>query len=139
MNRSIFAAFAGILLCASGLAGQGAAASAPDVEALVGRAESELASVVDRFNTDLSSIRRRYDATSSPDQRRRMREFFSAWQAQLRQLNFDRLSREGKIDYVLLDNYLRHQLDLLARQDTQRTETTALLPFADRLLSLQDA
>lgn len=139
MNGSVCAAFAGILLYASGLAGQATAVSAPDVDALVGRAASELASVVDRFNTDLASIRRRYDATSSPDQRRRMREFNSAWQIELRELDFDRLSREGKIDYVLLANYLQHQMDLLARQDTQRTETTGLLPFADRLLALQDA
>ena len=139
MNRSVFAAFAGILLCASGLRGQASAASVPDVEALVGRAASELASVVDRFNTDLASIRRRYDAASSPDQRRRMREFYSAWQGELRQLDLDRLSREGKVDYVLLANYLKHQMELLARQDTQRTETTTLLPFADRLLELQDA
>ena len=128
-----------LALCAPGLGAQAPAGGVPDLAVIVGRRASELADVVDRFSTDLASIRRRYDATSSPDQRRRMREFYSGWQTELGKLDFARLSQEGKVDYVLLANYLRHQLDLLGRQDTQRGETTTLLPFADRLLVLQDA
>ncbi len=139
-RRNVGVLFAGLMLSAADLSGQQAPAGAvPDLAALVAREGSELAAVVDRFNTDLASIRRRYDATASPDQRRRMREFYSAWGGELRRIEFDRLSQEGKVDYVLLANYLRHQLDLLGRQDTQRAETAALLPFADRLLALQDA
>jgi hypothetical protein len=141
-RRSIAALLGALVLCAADLAAQAstpAAGSVPDLTALVAREGSELAAVVDRFNTDLASIRRRYDATASPDQRRRMREFYSGWGGELRRIEFERLSQEGKVDYVLLANYIRHQLDLLGRQGTQRVETTALLPFADRLLALQDA
>ena len=45
---------------------------------------------------------------------------------------------EGKADWVLLDNHLQYQLALLDRSDKQRGETMVLLPFADRLLALQD-
>lgn len=114
-------------------------AAVPDLPALVGRPASELAQIVDRFAADRSSLERRYDASDSPDQRRRMREVYAGWRTRLAELAFDTLSQEGRIDYVLLDNSLRHQLALLDRQDVLRGEMTPLLPFADRLLALQDA
>jgi uncharacterized protein (DUF885 family) len=110
----------------------------PNLATLVARPASELADVVDRFSSDLSSITRRYDADDSPAQRRRMREFYSAWSNRLREVDFDRLSQEGKVDYILLANELKHELVLLDRQEKLRSETTVLLPFADRLLALQD-
>lgn len=114
-------------------------ASVPLLTTLVSRAPSELADVVERFTADQQSLGRRYDANESPAQRRRMREFYNGWRTQLGELNFDKLAQEGKIDYVLLDNYLQHQIALLDRQEKMRSETVVLLPFADRLLSLQDA
>ena len=120
-------------------AGGDSGTAVPNLTELVGRPTSELADVVERFTTDLNSISRRYDAGDSPAQRRRMREFYSGWLNRLGEINFDKLGEEGRIDYVLLSNYLRHQLVLLDRRDKQRTETTQLLPFADRLLALQDA
>ena len=116
-----------------------ALASTPVLEPLTSRAGSELANVVERYTADQASLARRYDAPQSPDQRLRMREFYSAWRARLGELNFDKLSRDGRVDYVLLDNHLVYQLALLDRQEKNRQETLVILPFADRLLGLQDA
>ena len=110
----------------------------PDIGPLVGTPGSELANVVSRFSLDLNSMYRRYDADNSPDQRRRMSAFYSGWDAKLRAVDFEKLSQEGKADYVLLSNYIDHDRDLLNRGEKQRNETVVLLPFADRLLSLQD-
>jgi uncharacterized protein (DUF885 family) len=115
-----------------------ALASVPKLAPIVSRATSELANVVEQFMADQGSLRGRYDASQSPDQRRRMREFYSAWRTRLGEVDFDRLKQEGRIDYVLLDNYLVHQLAVHDRQEKMRQETLALLPFADRLLALQD-
>lgn len=112
-------------------------ASVPNLQALVGT-RSEMASVVEWFTADQQALGRRYDANGSPEQRRRMRAFYAGWRTRLREVNFDKLSQEGRIDYVLLDNYLRHRLALLDRQETMRLEMAPLLPFADTLLSLQD-
>ena len=113
--------------------------SVPDLKALAGKPSSELASVVDRFSSDLGSLRRRYDADGSPEQRTRMRDFYRGWRTRLAALDFDALRQEGKVDYVLLDNYLKHQLVLLDRSDSLRAGAAPLIPFADRLLALQDA
>ena len=112
-------------------------ATVPRVASLP-NASSEMVSVVQRFSADENALNRRYDAEGSPAQRARMREFYQGWRQRLRESDFDRLSQEGKIDYVLLDNHLQHELALLNRADRQRAETAPLLPFADRLLALQD-
>ncbi|MEP6992606.1 MAG: DUF885 family protein [bacterium] len=113
-------------------------ASAPRLAPLVARPESDLAPVVERFAADQQSLTRRYDATDSPAQRKRMRAFATAWRTRLHEIDFDHLNQEGRADYVLLDNYLKHNLAVLDRDDRKRAETAPLLPFADRLLALQD-
>ena len=114
-------------------------ASVPRLDSITTRSTSELANVVERFTADQTVLRRRYDASDSPAQRTRMREFYDGWRARLRELEFDRLSQEGKVDYVLLDSYLIHQLALLDRDAKQRAEVAPLLGFEDRLLALQDS
>jgi hypothetical protein len=110
----------------------------PALQPLVGQPTSELADVVDRFSADQNSLTRRYDAFDSPEQRTRMRAFYADWRARLGDIAFEKLGQEGRVDYVLLDNYLAHQIALLDRQDRMRREAAPLLPFADRLLALQD-
>jgi len=67
-----------------------------------------------------------------------MRDFYANWKTRLAEIDFDKLSQEGRIDYVLLDNYVTHQQALQALQEKRRTETLALLPFADNLRTLED-
>jgi hypothetical protein len=113
-------------------------ATVPKLAPLVARSTSDFAPVVERYTADQQSLARRYDANDSPEQRQRMRSFATAWRARLRELDFDRLNHEGRADYVLLDNHLKHQIAVLDRDDRKRNETTSLLPFSDRLLALQD-
>jgi len=114
-------------------------AGVPALAPLIGHPGSELADVVDRFATDRTVLNRRYDADDSPDQRRRMRALYTGWQARLTEVDFSKLSQEGRVDYVLLARFLRHQLALLDRRDKMRAAEAPLLPFADGLLALQDA
>jgi uncharacterized protein (DUF885 family) len=115
-----------------------ALASVPDLNTLISNTTSELAPVIERYNADLQSVNRRYDANDSPDQRRRMRDFYTAWRKRLTEIPFDKLKQEGRVDYVLLDNRLKYQLALLDRADKERAEQAELLPFADKMLALQD-
>ena len=114
-------------------------ASVPAVAQLMRSTTSALADVVTRFAADQAALQRRYDGDDSPAQRRRLRAFFMAWREQLAAHDFARLSQEGKVDYVLLDNHLRYQLDLMTREERQLAEVTPLLPFADTLLALHEA
>ena len=115
-----------------------ALASVPNLNTLISNTTSELAPVLERYSADLQSVNRRYDANDSPDQRTRMRNFYTSWRQRLAEIPFDKLKQEGKVDYVLLDNRLKYQLALLDRADKERAEVAELLPFADKLLALQD-
>src|SRR3954469_2148292 len=115
-----------------------ALASTPNLTTLINVTSSEMAPVIDRYSADLASLNRRYDAGDSPDQRRRMRDFYMSWRTRLAEMPFDKLKQEGRVDYVLLDNRLTYQLALLDRADKERQESADLLPFADRLLALHD-
>ena len=136
---SLTLSFAATAAAAQAHAQAADSSSVPNLTVLVAKPTSELESVVDRFNTDLTSISRRYDASDSPAQRARMREFYSTWARRLSEIDFEKLSQEGKVDYVLLSNYLKHQLALVDRREKQRSEMATLIPFADRLLGLQDS
>src|SRR5258705_7152782 len=140
MPRSLLLALPSLLLCAATASAQTRPpATVPPLATLVSRPGSELAPVVERFALDLNTLSRRYDADDSPAQRQRMRAFYTEWRGKLREVDFDKLKQEGRADCVLLDNYLIHALALLDRDSKFRVETTPLLPFADRLLALQDS
>ncbi|MEN9507732.1 MAG: hypothetical protein RLZZ621_295 [Gemmatimonadota bacterium] len=113
-------------------------ASVPAIRDFMGTTASELADVITRYAADVQALQRRYDAPASPSQRKRMRDFYTTWRQQLAAMDFGVLSPEGKADYVLLDNHLRYQLDLMAREEKQRAETAPLTPFADRINKLQE-
>ena len=114
---------AGALLAASGASAQDRAintkvpfpvdplASVPKLPTIVASKGSELAEVVERYQADQGVISRRYDGVDSPDQRKRLRAFYASWRTRLKELEFDKLSQEGKADYLLLDNHLRYQQD----------------------------
>ena len=115
-----------------------ALATVPVLTQLVTSMTSDMKEVVERFSADQSSLNRRYDAADSPMQRTRMRAHYESWRQRLKEMDFDKLNREGKADYVLLDNHLKYQLALLDRADKQRAEEQPLMPFADQMLGLQD-
>ena len=132
-------ALAPVPVLAQGGAGVEGQATVPPLAPLAAAPASELRDIVERYAADRAVLLRRYDAEYSPERQRRLREFYQAWQARLRELDFDRLGVEGRIDYVLLDHELRYQLSLLDRDERLLAETEPLLPFAHTILALHDA
>jgi hypothetical protein len=100
---------------------------------------SELRDVVARFWIDREALLRRYDARWSPDRRRYLGEFLQAWQAKIAAIDFEALGVDGRIDWLLLDNRLGHDLRLLHRENKRLAEAAPLLPFAETVLALEDA
>lgn len=109
----------------------------PRAAALLREPSSPMVDVVSRYLADRGTLLRRYDVPYSNARRTRMREFYSGWRSQLRDLDFDALGREGQLDYLLLDNRLQHELALLEREQREAAEMAPLMPFADSIASLQ--
>jgi len=116
----------------------GAADLAPPLVALVAQPESELRAVVSRYTTDRAALLRRYDVRYGTERRARLRDFERAWQARMREIDFDRLGPEGRIDHILLTKRLGYELSLLDREDKQVMEMVRFAPFFERLTALPE-
>jgi uncharacterized protein (DUF885 family) len=110
----------------------------PNLAGLVERSESELAPVVERYSADRAALSRRWDVAYSPTRQARFREFYEEWTENLNELDFDNLSVEGKIDFVLMQTELRYELESLDRDEHQLQEMEPLIPFATTLIELQE-
>ena len=101
--------------------------------------ESELRDIVSRFTNDENALGRRWTVEYAPQRRARFTEFYRGWQSRLRELDFDKLSQQGRIDYVLMNHNLRHSLALLEREEKMWMESAPVLPFGSDVFALVDA
>ena len=119
-------------------AASAAASYVPDLPPLMNSTTSELREVVERYSADRAALLRRYAVEYSPARRAQLREFNAAWQARVQAMDFDKLSADARMDYVLLLNRLRQELVLLQREEKIWNETQPLLPFAGTIIELQE-
>jgi uncharacterized protein (DUF885 family) len=99
---------------------------------------SELRDTVELFSSDRAALLRRWSVEYSPARRERLRAFYTDWRVRLGRVNFDRLSQEGRIDYVLLDSRLRAELARLTREATQADEMARHVPFASTIITFAE-
>jgi uncharacterized protein (DUF885 family) len=112
---------------------------APPLGPLLHAPSSELREVIERYGADRAALYRRYDVDYSPARRSRLREFYGAWRSRLREIDFEALTQEGRIDYLLLDGRLQYELSLLDREEKRFSEMAAMVPFAGAITQLQEA
>lgn len=100
---------------------------------------SELRDTVSLYVSDRGALLRRWSVAYSPARAQRLNTFYGDWRARLSRVDFNRLSQEGKIDYVLLDNRLRQELDQLQRDDRHASEMQPLVPFGQVIADFEEA
>ena len=111
----------------------------PVLSPLANAPRSELADVVARFDADQSALGRRYGVDYSPARQKRFEEFTTQWLARLRDVDFDKLSQEGRVDYVLMRHELEYQQYQLKRGAQQLAEMQSYTPFAATIFDLIEA
>jgi hypothetical protein len=112
---------------------------APDARAILGPAPADLGPLLERYESDLWSLRRFYDVSASPTTERVMRQFYAAWRTALAQIPFDGLPQEGRIDYILFHNKLEHEIRQLDLDRKRGAEIADLTPFAPAIVELKEA
>ena len=100
---------------------------------------SEMRSAIERYTVDRGSLTRSYPVAVSPSRRERFKKFYSDWLASLQSLDFDSMSQDGKIDYLLFKNHLEYELRQLDIQGRQISEIEPLVPFATTIIGLEEA
>jgi len=100
---------------------------------------SEMRAAIERYTVDRGSLTRSYPAAMSKARRDRFRKFYEEWLASLKAQDFDSMSEDGKVDYVLFKNHLEYELRQLDIQGQQLSEIQPLIPFADTIINLEEA
>jgi uncharacterized protein (DUF885 family) len=100
---------------------------------------TDLRDMISQFIADQRSLLRTYRIPTASSRQERMTQFYKDSLAALKRVDFDELNPDGKVDYVVFQHYLNHQLHGLALLSQQYAEMEPLLPFAKTIAQLEDA
>ena len=100
---------------------------------------SELRPLIERYNADRGSILRFYSISGATERRVRLKKFYREIQVAQAAMNFDSMSQDGKIDYLLLRNDLSHELQRLDIEEKEQAENAAYIPFGSTIIGLEEA
>lgn len=95
--------------------------------------------IIEQFTADRMGLQRTYSLGISPVRMQRFGKFYEDELASLAKIDFDHLSHEDQVDYLLFKNLLTSQQHQLAIQQKQIAEMQPLLPFAKIIDGMVDA
>ena len=101
--------------------------------------DSQMRSLVQKFSADRMSLLRSYDLPLSPIRMARLDRFYTDQLESLQHVNFDAMSEEDQVDYLLLKNRITADQHQLSIQKKQVEEMAPLLPFAKTIIDLDDS
>jgi hypothetical protein len=110
-----------------------AAPAAPSTDS-----NARMPSLIEQFSADRMSLNRAYPLSISPSHMARFTKFYQDELVTLSAVDFNALSQEDRVDYLLLKNCLTANLHQLAIQKHQIEEMQPLLPFAAGIEELLD-
>jgi uncharacterized protein (DUF885 family) len=99
----------------------------------------ELRGVIERYDADRGSLMRSLPPPVSPERDERIRDFTRQWLDRISKLDFDRQSRDGQVDFLLLKNHLAHELRQIDQRSREQAESESLVPFGRLILDLDQA
>src|SRR5262249_33478580 len=100
--------------------------------------QSEMRAAIERYTLDRGSLQRSFPAATSPARRERFRKLYNDWLADLQKRDFDSMSQDGKIDYILFKNHLEYELRQLDIQAKQLEEIQPLIPFGKTIIDFEE-
>ncbi len=92
---------------------------------------SELIDVINTFQADKYALERMYTIDESEEYYQRFSEFYDNSRARLEAIDFEELSRDGKIDYLLLKNLINKEDYFLQLEYDAFKEVASVTDFAD--------
>jgi len=102
-------------------------------------APQRMAALLARYRADHDSLGHFYDVPYGPAREAIATAFYTGWRERLREIDFDGLGLEDRIDWVLLDRELADQQRQLRFARQRFDDAASLLPEVPALLSLAEA
>ncbi|NUP97362.1 MAG: DUF885 family protein [Planctomycetaceae bacterium] len=99
-------------------------------------APSELAQRVIQFDADRGALRRYWSMDASPRGQARQREFLEEQLASLARVEFETLTQEARVDWVLLRNEIEQDLAALELARQRHADVVRLAPYFDKVLDV---
>lgn len=91
------------------------------------------------YQADHASLKFKYSIPLSSDQRGRFTQFFRQQLEQLGEVDFAGLTQDGKVDYLLFRNRLRHELSQLIIEHEKDQKILNLIPFWEPVVALAES
>ncbi|GAB3931240.1 DUF885 family protein [Larkinella terrae] len=101
------------------------------------RQTSDVHHLLTNYEADWGSLSRFYTIENSPERRERFRTFFNDYLRQLQQLDFDKMSTDSRVDYLLFQRNLKNELLDLTNEEKEVNLTKNWFPFADKIYALE--
>ncbi|HEX3143825.1 MAG TPA: hypothetical protein VHQ64_07630, partial [Pyrinomonadaceae bacterium] len=115
------------------------ASKAPVIDGVPDEAnQSEMRQTIESYVADRGSLQRSFFVNNSPARRERFRKFYQDNLDRLQKMNFDAMSQEGKVDYILFRTDLEHELRQLDIEAKQQAEIEPLMPFARTIVEMEE-
>ena len=102
----------------------------------VGQNSEDMRQRIERVRADLRDIEKFYNINISPNRQAQLRKYYVRQLTELHTSNFNTLSQQGKVDYLLLQNFIKRKLRQLGLDEEKDNKTRILLPFGPRILLL---
>src|SRR5437764_9554473 len=102
-------------------------------------APSEMRAIIEYFIADRGSLQRSFFVNNSSARRDRFRKFYADALERMQKLNFDGMSQEGKVDYILFRSHLEHELRQLDLEAKQQAEIEPLIPFGKTIIDFEES
>jgi uncharacterized protein (DUF885 family) len=91
---------------------------------------NELYEMISQFEADKYALMRKYTIRESAEYYDRFVKFYADWNDALKKVAFDKLSQEGKADYILLKNQIDKELYFLKIKQKDFEEVAYVTEFA---------
>ncbi len=98
---------------------------------------SEVHPLMVEFEADKGSLTRFYTISNSPERRQRLELLDKTYLQRLEALPFDKMSQEGKVDYILFKRNLLAELRVLDIERGDIGQISPLVPFAAPIYELE--
>ncbi|HTH58121.1 MAG TPA: DUF885 family protein [Cyclobacteriaceae bacterium] len=98
--------------------------------------QSEMRDVIEQYKADVASLNRKYAVKESNEYYSRFQRFYVDWLKNLKNIPFEKMSQDGKVDYVLLRTKIERDINSLQQNKSEFDQIQSTIPFAGKIMSL---
>ncbi len=101
-------------------------------------ADIDMVSFLEIYETDKNDLNRFHSLVLSDFYLERFAEFQEQWQDRMNLIDFKSLEKPEKIDFILLKNYISHELDVVNFKKEENRKIKETFPFVEKILFLEE-